>query len=771
MTTISPLLQSKLNNNSNKPQMANNRHEKIYEDLQKRAHEAKPNEAKAQIVKQGILGDPIAATKDTFKDGANFFKAVHTGNMGDNNLGRINDLGLKIGAGLIATFLALHSKTKTESIMRFIGGGTFIAAMSLWPKLFINIPARLVHGFRIDDKYISAQGDKKDFFLDNQFLVWDAYPEEQLRKNAARAGIDYDSKNGKEKIQRKMQKTALQNRTLWMGTAGFATPLLTSMIGNFVEPLVKKGVVNHEYKKVEKMTQGGIPEYIKGLTPQKADNKAIDVLISEYKDKALDDEFFTKLSKTLVGDGFLGRFKDSDDMKVFEGHNSYQLAETLQNLRNDGTFSTFNEASLRNSLSQAFSSTVETNGSQGLGLMASALDNSELGGDAAKQAARLSEAQIQEIVDSLGGDFSFKKVKSVLEGSGIVDEDVKKILSSAEIDDSKFFDFVKRYNEGPLAQIRTRAKGYIDMINPVLGSKAESVYTSRYLETTGNLLKTFGFTHKELLELRAASPDEISRILATRISERVGKMDEAQYKTFIESLMAKNVEGLETLTTNLGNIENIKSITDGLELSGIDADQLKALNNAALGGSDETEGLLNLIRQFVKTKQIDYTSAESKAILCANFERRLLGGEFKDVLSEEDIKIARKILYDGTISTAKNRGYAANPKDANRIAEVIFDKTKFESEKTVLSRIGEIADDIKKIYISGRKGLPSEDYMACGSLADTIKKTATSLGNNKSWIKIFGPMTIALIAVTLLVQPLFGNIKKEFPEEKNGGAK
>ena len=31
--------------------------------------------------------------------------------------------------------------------------------------------------------------------------------------------------------------------------------------------------------------------------------------------------------------------------------------------------------------------------------------------------------------------------------------------------------------------------------------------------------------------------------------------------------------------------------------------------------------------------------------------------------------------------------------------------------------------------------------------------------------------TIALIAATLLVQPLFGNIKKEFPEEKNGGAK
>jgi len=54
MTRVSPLLQNKLNNTNNTIN-PNNRHEKIYEDLQKRAHEAKPNEAKAQMVKDGIL--------------------------------------------------------------------------------------------------------------------------------------------------------------------------------------------------------------------------------------------------------------------------------------------------------------------------------------------------------------------------------------------------------------------------------------------------------------------------------------------------------------------------------------------------------------------------------------------------------------------------------------------------------------------------------------------------------------------------------------------
>ena len=74
MATISPLLQNRLNATGNKTQTPNNRHEKIYQDLQKRAHEAKPNEAKAKLVKEGIFGNPITAAKDTFKDGKNFFK-------------------------------------------------------------------------------------------------------------------------------------------------------------------------------------------------------------------------------------------------------------------------------------------------------------------------------------------------------------------------------------------------------------------------------------------------------------------------------------------------------------------------------------------------------------------------------------------------------------------------------------------------------------------------------------------------------------------------
>ena len=167
MTTISPLLQNRINgkNTQTGASNPNNRHEKIYQDLQKRANEVRPNEAKAVMVKEGMLGNPITDLKDGIKDVGNFFTAVKTGKMGDNNLGRINDVGLVFGSALIATYLAAHSKTKTESIMRFVGGGTFLAMMQLWPKLFINIPARLVHGFRIIINSSSFSFSSKFFFI------------------------------------------------------------------------------------------------------------------------------------------------------------------------------------------------------------------------------------------------------------------------------------------------------------------------------------------------------------------------------------------------------------------------------------------------------------------------------------------------------------------------------------------------------------------------------------------------------------------------------
>ena len=65
-----------------------------------------------------------------------------------------------------------------------------------------------------------------------------------------------------------------------------------------------------------------------------------------------------------------------------------------------------------------------------------------------------------------------------------------------------------------------------------------------------------------------------------------------------------------------------------------------------------------------------------------------------------------------------------------------------------------------------------KNYFKNLDIASFIKTSASQVYNNKVWMKRFGTMSAALVAVTLLVQPFFGNIKKEFANEgKNGGAK
>ena len=89
-------------------------------------------------------------------------------------------------------------------------------------------------------------------------------------------------------------------------------------------------------------------------------------------------------------------------------------------------------------------------------------------------------------------------------------------------------------------------------------------------------------------------------------------------------------------------------------------------------------------------------------------------------------------------------------------------------------QIESIVDNLKTIFtekaLAGNT--PTKDYLSCPSAEKLIKDYASNLGNNRAWMKIFGSMTVALVAITLLVQPLFGKIDKEFPKEgKNGGAK
>lgn len=797
MTYISPILSNSLNKKNNTNKASENHYNKIYEELTRHANDVKPNAPKARLIKGGVSH----AVTNTIKDGQNFFKAVKDGKLSDNNLGRINDLGMKFGALLIASFLASRAKTKTDAIMQFVGGTTFFASMSLWPKLFINLPAKIVHGFDIGQRYVSAQGDEKDFFLDNQFLPWDAYSKDELRRIGKRTGIDYDSPNGEEKIQRKMQKTALQNRTLWMATAGFATPLLTAMTGNILEPKVKDTVIERGYKKAKDILTSnlfylqsgkstdktGLEEYLSSSKADLRNVTGINNLIEEYSAKKLDNDFYQRLADMLqvnaptdavranngeIENRALQMFKDLDDYAPIESFRADNLADVLRNIQEQTAV--VDEKSLASVL-------------ESVSLLPDPSDFMDAG--KVTSSVQKSSDNIEKILKDFeqSSDKTIGGLKKILKNNGLADSKIASVEKGLSMNNAPFFETIKEYNESVLPEIRGRFKSYMNLFNSVMGSKAESKTTKEYLAELDKLMKRFNFSYDDLKEMTKSGVESSEAKLRLaeyfkKFASKTKDLSPDEYKEMLGSFLSAPIdkELLETME-HLVDPENIKSITKNVKSTG-DNEFFKMLNSAFIGSSDETKsGLIGALNRFKENKIISLEAIKAKALICSNFERRVANGEFEAALKEAGLiseqiakdgrlkkllGAARLLVYDGSSSVYANKAGLGNEVDFNKLVEFIYNSESFNFETSDFN-IKEVVEKLGKIDPSKEK-----DYLRSLSFSQAITERAREVYNNKSWKRIFVPMTAALIGVTLLVQPFFGKIKNEFPEEgKNGGAR
>ncbi|MCQ2743965.1 MAG: hypothetical protein MJ230_04105 [bacterium] len=193
-----------------------------------------------------LVDDNLATgTKYFFKDIGYDMKSVKNGFYGtanDHQLGRLNDVGLRLGGIGIATYLASITTNPKARLMEYVGLAAFLTSMALYPKIAINAPARIVHGYDIDKQYIDDQGRKKSVHQDSNYIPYDMYnganKGEDLDAIGDRMGIPRDIKNRHDVIREQMRKIATQNNTLWMLTAGFATPVMTALLCSGIEKYI-----------------------------------------------------------------------------------------------------------------------------------------------------------------------------------------------------------------------------------------------------------------------------------------------------------------------------------------------------------------------------------------------------------------------------------------------------------------------------------------------------------------------------------------------------
>ncbi|MBD5403068.1 hypothetical protein HDR58_09810, partial [bacterium] len=216
------LIQSYVNNSSAIQQYNSDKVVKEFDVNKELANRTfiKPLPSNGKLVRNNIFDAPSEFFKDMKYD-LRALKHSLKGEANDHELGRLNDMGMKVGGLAIATYLFSRKSTPLTRIMEFVGLGSFFAAMNIWPKLALQLPAYLIHGFNIRQQYEDNYGRKKMLYQDHQFIPWDLYSDAEINKIGNRLGVPKDIPNRREFIQEKMRKIALQNNTMWMLTSGF----------------------------------------------------------------------------------------------------------------------------------------------------------------------------------------------------------------------------------------------------------------------------------------------------------------------------------------------------------------------------------------------------------------------------------------------------------------------------------------------------------------------------------------------------------------------
>lgn len=328
------LIQSYLQNNSQAVQQYHSDNARKHFDVKKELSNRtfiKPLPSNGHLVRNSLFDIP----SEIFKDLKYSAKALHhsvKGKANDNELGHLNDLGMKLGGLTIATYLFSRKFAPLAKSMEFVGLVSFFAAMDIWPKLALQLPAYLIHGFDIRQNYRDNYGIKKPVFQDHQFIPWDLYSDEEINKIGDRLRVPKDMKNRRDYIQEKMRKIALQNNTMWMLTAGFATPIMSALI---CEGL-KDPIHNYQDRKLNKKANALLSNFNTEI--QKYDfgkkNKALDELLETNKGQTLTPELFDKISKLLSkGMDSITAEEISKDLKDILTQKGYNISKkTFENL-------------------------------------------------------------------------------------------------------------------------------------------------------------------------------------------------------------------------------------------------------------------------------------------------------------------------------------------------------------------------------------------------------------------------------------------------------
>lgn len=521
----------------------------------------RPLPAHGKLVKNGIFDMPSEFIKD-MRYNYRALKHSIKGEANDHELGRLNDMGMKLGGLAIATYLFSRKATPLTKIMEFVGLTSFFAAMDLWPKIALQIPAYLIHGFNIRQEYIDNYGRKKMVYLDHQFIPWDLYSDEDINKIGNKLHVPKDIPNRREFIQEKMRKIALQNNTMWMLTAGFATPIMSALICNACE----KPIQRYQDARLNKKANNLLINFNKETEKInfKDNVKNLEKILEENKDKTISPELLKKIYENLSEnlDPAISKYLEADLINLIPNIRNYSIRqETIKNVHTQLT-----EHFSQLSLPAEVTDSIIPNTEELIQLMReknalndNAADVSEYSKFVQELVNEKIDKYIQQNPDNIIGKklkFHFKKYihsQNYREPSKL--NASFKYESSAKLTDN-LAEAIKNISK-TLNTFKAQVK-VLDKYAFIKAAEApETIHANIWnLDLCNDLLKVFNFTPEEIRQSRL-EPEIAGKILREKMEDIVS--DDNKYTKFLDTMnhklstMYNKMESIDLSATNNTN--------------------------------------------------------------------------------------------------------------------------------------------------------------------------------------------------------------------------
>lgn len=650
----------------------------------------KPLPSKGRLLNGNIFNAPAIMVKDAVYD-VKAFKHAMQGNANDHELGKLNDVGLKLGGLAIAGYLFTKKQTPVTKGMEFVGLGSFLASMAIWPKLAIQLPAYLIHGVNVQKQYEDSFGRKKSFYQDPQFIPWDLYSDKEIDKMGNRLRVPKDIPNRRDAIQEKVKKIAIQNNTLWMLTAGFATPVMSALICNQTEPYLAKWLNNRKNKKAD-LILTNLDEHSKKYDTHNATNN-IENQIKLHAGKPITEEVINSVADAFDGMDSVTAESFKADLRELMTSNTHTISKDSTKAISKNLKDIFKGKPISKDAVDA----IIPNENNMFNIFK---ENNFIKTDADDKALKAISDKIllavKKNVETYNQNrpeaeqLDFEYIKKLIRSHKVNEHPIKSVLNNST---SATFSQEIQANLRNIAKAFDAFNAKTNALNEYavtkVGSAPETVIANYWNNISKDLLTTLGISPKEIEKVRF-DRNLTGELLRNKIESIVS--DDATYKKVMKDLVAKVAsldseikpsdittynEKVDTLFNEFGEFLKDKQFSN----------TAKAI--AGVNNNDNVGTLKNIQKSFVSERLSGVKSSFYRLINTLDFYRRIAKNvnsidilkQYPREVREELIELCKIITLQGHSSDNATKFYMLrNPHPSDDMSDIVVKNGKIENK-------------------------------------------------------------------------------------------